>query len=460
MHTGELLMFRHVRLTFSLLFLSFCSISVIAQDVCPDLVQTALEYIDATCTGIERNQVCYGNLQIEAVPQPDVTDFKFDAPGDIENIASIASLNLSGMSTPDEWGVTLMSVQANLPDSTPGQNVTMLLFGDVTIENKGGEAKITLLEVTASGNVRVRSGAGTQNGQIGSLAGGTAVQADGRNEAGDWLRVQLEDGTAGWVSADLVEIAGDKTTLAVVEGTEIAGTTYGPMQAFYFTSGVGSPQCTEAPPDGILIQTPEGAGSIDLLINEVQISVGSTLYLYAQPSSILHVAVLEGQAAVTAGGTTLTVPAGGVGVVPLDENALPAGAPTLQGYTDNQAASLAGMLTLLPEQIEVAPGLTEDQLTFTPQSGEWQLTPVEDTVDCGGQGGVTAEVATLIFTEGQMLLNDAVYTQTGPGVYTSTEAVGTATAQFSDPETGTVTAELNGGGCTGGFTATLTYQGG
>ena len=38
------------------------------------------------------------------------------------------------------WGVALMRIQANLPDTLPGQNVTMLIFGDVQIQNAGGES--------------------------------------------------------------------------------------------------------------------------------------------------------------------------------------------------------------------------------------------------------------------------------------------------------------------------------
>src|SRR5205085_9355733 len=107
------------RLVWILLLTGLSCISVLAQEACPALVQQALEYTGQVCAATERNQACYGNLQIEVVPQSDVTDFKFNAPGDITDLASIQALNLSGMVTPDEWGVTLMSVQANLPDSTP-----------------------------------------------------------------------------------------------------------------------------------------------------------------------------------------------------------------------------------------------------------------------------------------------------------------------------------------------------
>jgi len=35
--------------------------------------------------------------------------------------------------TTGEWGIALLRVQANLPDTAPGQNVTVLMFGDAEI---------------------------------------------------------------------------------------------------------------------------------------------------------------------------------------------------------------------------------------------------------------------------------------------------------------------------------------
>jgi hypothetical protein len=357
-----------------------CCVAVTAaqDDICPALVQNALEYTDEVCSTTERNQACYGNLQINATPVEDVAAFKFDVPGDIENIAAIQSLQLSALSTPETWGVMLMQVQANLPDTLPGQNITMLLFGDVTLENQGGTTKTVILDATARNNARVRSGAGTQNGQIGSLRSGDVVQADGRNEAGDWLRVVLADDTAGWVSTDLLQVTGDVTTLSIVEGTQIAGTTYGPMQAFYFTSGIGEAACDEAPPDGLLIQTPEGAGTIDLFINEVQINVGSTIFITVHPDrpesgGKLQVYVLEGQVTLTSNNTTIVVPAGAIGIVPVTTAALPKpdDIARLAGYNAATIDTLTPLLALLPRAIDIAPGLTEAEIQAIPT-----LTPV------------------------------------------------------------------------------------
>ena len=37
------------------------------------------------------------------------------------------------------WGVAVMSLQADIPNTLPGQNVTFILFGDVMIENAASD---------------------------------------------------------------------------------------------------------------------------------------------------------------------------------------------------------------------------------------------------------------------------------------------------------------------------------
>jgi len=459
------------------LALLLCAAVVAQEAACPDLVQQALDYIARQCSTIQRNQACYGNLQVNAVPLPDATDFKFDAPGDIADIAGIQSLSLSALTLPDRWGVMMMSVQADLPDSVPGQNVTMLLFGDVTLENKGGAVKPVLLDVTASRNVRVRSGPGTQNGQIGSLSAGDAVQADGRNEDSSWLRVIVSEGTAGWVSADLVQVTGDISTLAVVEGTEIAGTTYGPMQAFYFTSGIGSADCIGAPQDGLLIQTPEGAGKVDLLINEVQVSVGSTLYMTAQTSGDMDIAVLEGESIITAGGTTVTVPAGAQAGIPLDANGLPAGAPKLESYDDETIGRLADLFPALPDAITPAPAVNPEDLVIVPLSGQWSSTTAASSMTCTVEGFTTtvplpgaSTTLTLNFADGAIVVTGGEgempppLQPTGPDTYSVSYSVEgsadiTITLRAISPE------ELSGsmvmsGTCNGTIALTMSYRDG
>jgi hypothetical protein len=217
----------------------------VAQPNCPALVQDALQSIVTSCEGVGRNQVCYGNLSLHATPQPDAPAFTFDHVGDIIDVLHLQKLKLDPMDeTRGIWGLAMMQLQANIPDTLPGQNVTFLLFGDVEIENRA---------------------------------------ADGQT----------------------------------------------PMQAFYLRSGVGDAACNEAPESGVLIQTPHGVESVSFNINGVDVEVGSTIMLQAQPAGDFTIRTLEGAAVVTMEGSAYPVIAGTQMSLPVDEKLEVTGQPSL-----------------------------------------------------------------------------------------------------------------------------------
>lgn len=205
-----------------LMLLGLASSMVAAQgSECPAFVQEAIAAMDANCAATARNQACYGNGAINAISVEGGTIGDFVVPGDLAEIAEIDSMTLAGLDeTQGLWGISLMQVQANLPDTLPGQNVTILLFGDVEINN-----------------------------------------------------------------------AGDA------------------MEAFTFRSGIGAPDCSEAP-NGILVQTPEGQGQIALTMNGVNIELGSTAYITADVNEDFTFALLEGKASVNVVDKTVEVEAG------------------------------------------------------------------------------------------------------------------------------------------------------
>jgi hypothetical protein len=108
--------------------------SVARAQACPAIVETALNAVDQFCTSATRNQACYGNIAIDTEAQPDATNFTFEQVGDVVNVRDIASMKLAPMNEADgTWGVAIMRLQANLPDTLAGQTVTFLLFGDAEL---------------------------------------------------------------------------------------------------------------------------------------------------------------------------------------------------------------------------------------------------------------------------------------------------------------------------------------
>lgn len=370
---------------------------------CPVLVQMAYEATQNVCDGLGRDEACYGNVNIEASFQADAENLPFETPGDTVQLTALESLQLSSMNTTEQiWGISLLHVRADLPEDDPTQNVEVLLFGNVEITQAPAESAVpVVLTITpAENNINIRSAASTSDSIITTLLHGQSLTADGRNEAGDWLRVQLADGTGtGWVFAELVTTDGDISNLPVVDNASSTTTSetvlsYGPMQAFYFTSGLHDRPCAEAPDSGLLIQTPQGAGKITFLINEVNIDLGSTVYLQAQPGGEMTVYVLEGQVDVTAQGVTVTAPAGTQVRIPLDANGLAAGAPIGPEPYDDAALQMLPLLllsqpiTIAPpaEPVAVAPGANP----LTPSTGYWSSTITEN------RAGITANGACFV----------------------------------------------------------------
>jgi hypothetical protein len=133
------------------------------------------------------------------------------------------------------------------------------------------------------------------------------------------------------------------------------------MQAFYFRSGIADAQCEEAPDSGLLIQTPEGAGEIFLLVNEVRVQLGSTAYLQAQAESTLDIYLIEGAGRAEAFDEAQFIPAGTVVSVPLDADLTASGPPgEPQPYDQTALASLP--IAGLEQPITIAEPLAESQI--------------------------------------------------------------------------------------------------
>src|SRR5579859_4093874 len=109
-------------------------VAIAADTACPDSVNAALNDTDKQCAQTGRNQVCYGHNKINA--SGGTPTLKFDKPGDIAKVSDLHTLELAPLSLDQStWGIALLRLQASLPDSAPGQNVTILAFGDVEVSD-------------------------------------------------------------------------------------------------------------------------------------------------------------------------------------------------------------------------------------------------------------------------------------------------------------------------------------
>jgi LysM repeat protein len=204
---------------------------------CDALITEALNRANNTCSTLGRNQACYGNNQVQAELQPGATS-PFAATGDIVGVESIRRLTTAPLDEANQlWGIAVLKVQANLPDTLPGQNVTFLLFGDAALDNVTPDMRAVVLKTgvgsTTCANapksaLLLQSPEGTQatmtiNGASITLGSTTYLTAEQNKE----LEIATIEGSAVVSSASITRIVqpGAKVSIALggSDGLQVAG---------------------------------------------------------------------------------------------------------------------------------------------------------------------------------------------------------------------------------------------
>ncbi|MGB7338520.1 MAG: LysM peptidoglycan-binding domain-containing protein [Phototrophicaceae bacterium] len=275
-----------------------------AQGVCDQFVGRALEAVDGSCNTLGRNQACYGFTRVEASFQSDMGDDFFTNPADVADVAELETIRTAPLNVAtDEWGVAVLVLQANMPETLPGQNVTFILMGDAELENAVASDDaydpITGIDVTVTfpQGAAVRSGPGDNFNTLGGVTVGTIFNTDGISADGNWLRIVWEERPA-WIRRTTVDPIEALATLPTLD--ENLRT---PMQSFYLRTGIGEPSCNEVPDDALLIQGPDNI-EIDLTVNGANIALGSSGILRiiddGSGTPQLEITVLDGEFVVKA----------------------------------------------------------------------------------------------------------------------------------------------------------------
>lgn len=242
--------------------------TVLAQGdnaACGAAVVQALELVADNCIGLGRNEVCYGNDFISATLNTD--DF-FERPGDIVSVSAIEEL-VTGNIDPDTgaWGVALMDIQADLPNSTEG--VRILVFGGANVEPTPAtrdDLPFCTFSNSSATTISLRAAPSETARAYDVLGFNGTLRVYGQSSDGEWLR-----SSRGWVQTDAGDLSCNGVTLPTMDSN--ADTFDAPMQSFALRVDEAA-QC-ESVPSGMLIQTPDGE-TANLLINNVELRVGST----------------------------------------------------------------------------------------------------------------------------------------------------------------------------------------
>lgn len=262
-------------------------------DECPALVQQALDQLGQNCNALDRNSACYGYNRVDATFVETVEDTFFSQPADRSALTQLQTIETAPLDLSEEfWGIAVLNVQANIPNTLPGQAVTFILLGDVAVDNavapEDALQTAAPVSVTTLVGSNIRSGASRNANVIGSVPTGTVLDADALSIDGQWLRIVFESGP-GWISREVIQAAGDLNTLPNIDREART-----PMQAFYFRTGIGDPNCTTAP-SLLVVQGPQGV-KVDLSANGADVTIGSTIVLRSLGDGVVQLMVVDGEA--------------------------------------------------------------------------------------------------------------------------------------------------------------------
>jgi hypothetical protein len=104
---------------------------------CQELIDRAMQASGGYCNQIGSNKACYGNITVRAEMAPGTTQ-RFSERGDVVDVDQLRRISASSLNLVSrEWGIAVFKVMANLPRSLPGEIVTMVVFGNTSLDKPG-----------------------------------------------------------------------------------------------------------------------------------------------------------------------------------------------------------------------------------------------------------------------------------------------------------------------------------
>jgi hypothetical protein len=208
---------------------------------CQQLVEEAVRESDKFCKDISTNQLCYGNFSIDTELAQGVNT-QFAQRGDVIDVDVLRRLSAAPLDLVRQaWGIAVFKITANLPRSLPGQTVTVLVFGNTTL-NKDQPGLQTFYFFSDTGQVicdqvpfdglliSMPNGVGarfTINGSELILSGTASITAS----LGGEMNISLYEGSAQITANGESQIFGPGQQVSVPLGGENGMASVGPPSA-------------------------------------------------------------------------------------------------------------------------------------------------------------------------------------------------------------------------------------
>ena len=271
----------------------FNFVSVTAQDLaCGKIVESAIWSIRQNCADLARDSLCYSHPSVDAIFASDSDAVEFNSPSHRAPLATLARVNTSGLGLDNSrWGVALMNLGANFPQTYEGPGVIVMLAGNAEVINEVNPADLMNisepLSTAALADTTRYKLPGVIPAPVGGLSADEVLLVDAYDNTGDWLRV-VTDGSVSWVESEDVARLQAMDTLPKIG----IGQTF-PVKALTLSTGTEYPECDQAEPM-VAIQTPEDLPA-SLTVNGIDIHIGSMVTFQQVHRNALSFTVHRGE---------------------------------------------------------------------------------------------------------------------------------------------------------------------
>lgn len=298
---------RYFTLTLSLFLVP--SILVLGQ-TCSAFLATNITASQSNCGNVEVGFACYGSgdVAIDYVNNGVfgiTTDVLFTRPTDQVPLVGFArTYMVKSLTTANINSSAKINISAGLPVQLPEtqNNATFILMGSARVES-GTELSDALVLLTTPEQITTQDvtlftapsdlGYLMRSDVITTLSGSQTLQADGRSDNGQWVRVFHQYTTrfgtqraTAWVRKENITV-GNINILPI-----ITPDTYTSMQKAYTSADVHQNNCGNTP-SGLMIESAQGIET-ELMINDMPMRVTGTVFVDSTAKDRMRVSVLDG----------------------------------------------------------------------------------------------------------------------------------------------------------------------
>lgn len=271
---------------------------------CRAQVADSLRALDAYCRAAGRDTLCLAvpGLTLAGWSTAAVEPLaRLTGPAAVFAVGEVQTVSGSPLTVDGPWGLGLLRLRVDAPDTAPAHNLSLLLLGDVRLANTVPPAEarptVTPIDVQTTAGVNLRDGPGTTFAIVGGAILGQTLAAIGRDAAGTWLQVGV-NGSRAWVSAEFVTAPDAVAGLPVTTGDAPPGS----WQRLTLRTGSSAPPCREAPPDHVLVHAPAGL-PLAFTANGVTFQAEDATFALTAAADTLTATVFAGGVTLTAGGS-------------------------------------------------------------------------------------------------------------------------------------------------------------